>query len=125
MTDLDTRSLDEKIKHALKREGLDKTAPQEDANLSGLGFGMRIATEFMAGTAVGFGLGYALDTWCNTTPIFILLFTLLGFGAGLLNVYRFIMKIDDSMGLNREAYLTEAQQTARQNTDKNPQNHNP
>jgi ATP synthase protein I len=122
---LDTHSLDEKLHKALKREGLLKTASSdESASLSGLGFGMRIATEFLVGTLVGMAMGFGLDKLCGTAPLFILIFTLLGFGAGMLNVYRFIMKMDDSIGLNRSGYLTEREQSGRQNTGENPSEHN-
>ncbi len=39
--------------------------------------------ELVAGIAIGFGMGYGLDSLFGTIPIFLVLFTLLGFAAGV------------------------------------------
>ena len=54
----------------------------------GLGLGLRIAVELVASVAVGFGLGFALDRWLGTGPWLLLVFLILGFAAGVLNVQR-------------------------------------
>jgi len=53
-----------------------------------LGLAFRLATEFVAGVAVGGFIGWALDTWLGTTPLFLLVFFFLGVAAGVLNVVR-------------------------------------
>ena len=50
--------------------------------------GLRIAVDLVAGIAVGVGIGWYLDSQLETKPWFLLLFTILGFCAGLLNVVR-------------------------------------
>lgn len=55
---------------------------------SGLGFGLRIAVDLLAGLAIGVGLGLVLDNWLNTTPLMLVVFFFLGAAAGMLNVYR-------------------------------------
>lgn len=42
----------------------------------------------VSGPAVGFGIGYGLDAWLETTPWCGFAFLLIGFGAGFLNVWR-------------------------------------
>lgn len=42
----------------------------------------------VSGPAVGFGIGYGLDVWLETTPWCGLAFLLVGVGAGFLNVWR-------------------------------------
>jgi len=37
---------------------------------------------------VGVGIGWLLDHWLHTTPVFLGIFVLLGGVAGVLNVYR-------------------------------------
>jgi ATP synthase protein I len=54
----------------------------------GIGFGMRVATELVAGLVIGVGIGLLLDRWLGTTPWLLVVFFLLGAAAGLLNVYR-------------------------------------
>lgn len=55
---------------------------------SGLGFGLRIAVDLLAGLAIGVGLGLVLDSWLNTAPLMLVVFFFLGAAAGMLNVYR-------------------------------------
>jgi ATP synthase protein I len=50
--------------------------------------GYRLASEFVAGTLVGGLLGYGLDYALGTLPLFLIVFLLLGFGAGILNMSR-------------------------------------
>lgn len=42
----------------------------------------------VSGPAVGFGLGYAIDLWLETTPWGGVAGLLIGIGAGFLNVWR-------------------------------------
>ncbi len=39
--------------------------------------------ELVSGMAIGFGLGYGLDVLLGTLPILMIVFTLLGFVAGV------------------------------------------
>jgi ATP synthase protein I len=50
--------------------------------------GYRLASEFVAGVLVGGLVGFGLDKLFNTLPLFLIVFLLLGFGAGLLNMSR-------------------------------------
>ena len=40
--------------------------------------------------AAGFILGYVVDRWLNTQPIFLMAFGVLGFIGGILKVYRLL-----------------------------------
>jgi ATP synthase protein I len=50
--------------------------------------GYKLASEFVAGTLVGGLIGYGLDYVAGTLPLFLIVFLLLGFGAGILNMSR-------------------------------------
>nr|WP_252737467.1 AtpZ/AtpI family protein [Citreicella sp. C3M06] len=43
----------------------------------------RMVTEMVAGLGIGFGIGYGLDAVFGTQPWLMVLFTLLGFAAGV------------------------------------------
>jgi ATP synthase protein I len=62
----------------------------QDAEMRGRGmaYGMRMATELVSAVIVGGLIGYALDWWLGTKPWLFLLFFVLGFAAGVLNVLR-------------------------------------
>lgn len=81
------------------------------ASMSGLATGMRIGLEFVAGTLVGVAMGWGLDRLLGTTPWLLLLFTILGFAAGFLNVYRSMMQIEEGIGINRQNGLTKGPKT--------------
>lgn len=80
-------------------EDAKRVGPDRSATSSGLGLGFRVSIEFVAGVAVGVGIGYALDRWLGTAPIMLVLFLLLGGAAGVLNAYRAAKGLDESVGL--------------------------
>ena len=49
---------------------------------------MKLSTEFVAGVVVGAGLGWLIDRGLGTSPWGLIIFLLLGFCAGVLNVLR-------------------------------------
>ncbi|WP_349359677.1 AtpZ/AtpI family protein [Stappia sp.] len=59
---------------------------------SGAGHGfaqaMKLSTEFVAGVVVGAGIGWLIDRGLGTSPWGLIVFLLLGFCAGVLNVLR-------------------------------------
>ncbi len=50
--------------------------------------GFRLSTELVAGVLVGALIGWALDRWLGISPWGLIVFLLLGFAAGVLNVVR-------------------------------------
>jgi len=61
--------------------------PQQ-APPTSLGIAGRFATELMVAIAFGGGLGWLLDRWLGTRPIFLVVLVLLGAAAGIRNVMR-------------------------------------
>ena len=58
------------------------------ATASGYAKGFRLSSELVAGVIVGAGLGWIVDRWFGITPWGLIIFLLLGFAAGVLNVMR-------------------------------------
>jgi ATP synthase protein I len=48
----------------------------------------RMVIELVAGLLIGFGIGYGLDSLFGTMPIFLVLFILAGFAAGVKTMLR-------------------------------------
>lgn len=62
---------------------------QDRANRSrGMAYGLRMSSELVAAILVGGFMGYMLDTWLGTRPWLFLVFMMLGFSAGILNILR-------------------------------------
>ena len=55
---------------------------------AGYGQAIKLSSEFIAGVVVGAGLGWIIDRMAGTSPFGLIVFLLLGFGAGVLNVMR-------------------------------------
>ena len=58
------------------------------ADTSAIARGFRLSTELVAGVLVGTGIGLLLDRWLGSSPFGMIVFLLLGFVAGVLNVMR-------------------------------------
>ena len=94
--DLDRRirSLDERLGKHRKKTGIksaDEIESEKPANVStGAGFGnaMRLSSEFISAILVGAAIGYGIDWLIGTLPVAMIIFVLLGFVAGVLNVLR-------------------------------------
>jgi ATP synthase protein I len=62
--------------------------PNVGQNASALARGFRLSTELVAGVLVGAFIGWALDRWLGISPWGMIVFLLLGFAAGVVNVIR-------------------------------------
>ena len=78
----DLRALGRKIDDA-RGDSARRNAPP-----TGAGIAFRFATELGVALFVGAGLGWLLDHWLHTAPIFIVVMFLLGAAAGIRNVMR-------------------------------------
>jgi ATP synthase protein I len=75
---------------ARQRAGEASNDPAENraATASGYARGFRLSSELVAGVIVGAGLGWLIDRWFGVSPWGLIVFLLLGFAAGVLNVMR-------------------------------------
>ena len=82
--------LDERLRRLRERapEEEDKVVPRGSSPRTAYGFAFRIGVELVVALAVGGGIGWLLDHWLGTLPLFLLVFFVLGAVAGLLNVFR-------------------------------------
>src|SRR5436305_2009876 len=71
-----------------RAEGNAAPAPSESqgSDANGVGKAMRLSSEFIAGIIAGFGVGWLLDRVFGTSPWGLIVFLMLGFVAGLMNV---------------------------------------
>jgi len=76
------RALEGKIRVA-KGEDKKEKAPTFEDHHSQAQLAWRMVIEMVAGLLIGFGIGFGLDSLFETKPFLMLVFTLLGFAAGV------------------------------------------
>ena len=105
VSDLDPKrkleDLDAKLT-ALKAARKVEKAHQEE-HYSQANVAWRMVTEMVAGLGIGFGLGYGLDLFLGTTPLLMVVFTLLGFAAGINVMLRTAKEIQREQGAHQGA----------------------
>jgi ATP synthase protein I len=69
-----------------------------DGRGQAMGQALRLATELVAGVAVGGFIGWALDRWLGTAPLLMVVFLILGAAAGILNVIRSAVAMQAAAG---------------------------
>ncbi len=77
---------------------IDKMSPDDEKNLpNGKGLGtkrqssgraLQVGSDLIAGVVAGGMMGYGLDVWFGTKPLWLIVFLMLGIVAGLANVLR-------------------------------------
>ncbi|HJS30729.1 MAG TPA: AtpZ/AtpI family protein [Alphaproteobacteria bacterium] len=65
-------------------------SPEPTSSHRQMGIAYRVLVEMIAGIGVGAAVGWWLDGWFGTRPIFLLVMLVLGFAAAMLNVHRAI-----------------------------------
>jgi ATP synthase protein I len=82
--------LNEGLGHARDgaRRPSDSAGADQATTASGYARGFRLSSELVAGVVVGAGIGWLLDRWLGISPWGLIIFVLLGFAAGVLNVMR-------------------------------------
>lgn len=96
MTDKERAAFEGRISDLGARLDKVKSQHQADAEADldaqmrgrGMAYGMRMAAELVAAVIVGGAIGWGLDRLFSSTPWLFLLFFVLGFAAGVLNVVR-------------------------------------
>lgn len=86
----DSVSFEKRLEMARKKQGMDPmpAASGGSTQASAMGVGVRVGVELVAALVVGVGIGWYLDKWLQTSPLFLVVFVLLGGAAGVANVWR-------------------------------------
>jgi ATP synthase protein I len=83
------RSLGERLDQVgSRRDGPSGSASRSGTDMSAFARGMRLSAELVGGVVLGFILGWLVDRWFGISPWGMIVFLLLGFAAGVLNVMR-------------------------------------
>lgn len=80
------REFDKRLQRA--QDAIQEKHTPRPSRQSAMGLAFRIATELVVAVALGVGIGWGLDSWFGTKPIFLVIFFCLGAAAGVMNVIR-------------------------------------
>ena len=89
----DPASFEDRLRVARQKQGLDapvSAGPGSAVGTSALGVGVRVGVELVSAMVVAVGLGWLLDRWLHTLPLFLILSVVLGGAAGIANVWRLL-----------------------------------
>jgi ATP synthase protein I len=74
-----------------RKTGTDQAGGQgedDTARTSAMALGFRLSSELVAGVVIGAAIGWGFDRLLSTSPLGLIVFVLLGFVAGVVNVIR-------------------------------------
>ena len=80
----------ENIKYKTAKKNNKKS---QSLNLRNLGLYLRSGLELFASIVVGLVIGIVMDKYFETSPLFLIIFLVLGFASGIMNVYRSVKKL--------------------------------
>ena len=67
------------------------------SNAASLGKALKISTELVAAVVVGSTIGFLLDSWFDTKPLFTICFFFIGVAAGISNVFKSAKKMNKKL----------------------------
>ena len=102
-------SLDEKLDKVVDPREKTRRDAKSQSRTSGRGmaYGMRMASELVAAVLVGGLIGYGLDHFLGTKPWLFLVFFILGFAAGIVNLMRAYKRMQAEIEKESGGYLGE------------------
>ena len=92
----DIQKMAERIQKEKNKKKYANSENNKEESPSSVAMAFQISVELISGVLVGVGIGYILDELFDTHLLCILIFTILGGFAGMLNVYRYVNKTDES-----------------------------
>lgn len=78
------KDFDEKLKNAKKP----KEVKEQNQHNQAMSNAYKYATELLAGFGIGAVMGWSLDKWLDTKPLFMIVFIFVGAAAGIFNVVK-------------------------------------
>ena len=111
------RKLDQELK-AARQEFDEDYNPKPSPNDENVGVGARAGVELVGAVIGGALLGYGIDYYFETSPIFFLIFVLLGVVTGFYNIYKITLNVGTSVGFKGlKSRSKDAKQTANYDDD--------
>ena len=86
----------------LKNSNLKIKNQKKNNNFKGFGVYLRSGVELVSSIIVALVIGIFLDNYFKSKPIFLIIFLILGFAAGIINVFRSVKKLGFEVGFKKK-----------------------
>ena len=70
----------------------------DPGTMKAIGVAWTLPFELIVPVIIGGGIGYGLDRWLHTAPLFLLILGFIGFGVGLLNMNKAANSLEKKRG---------------------------
>lgn len=97
----DLENLGKELQAASRAHHKHDLTPEEARNAENMNTGLRAGSELIGAILGGGLLGWGLDKWFETSPLFLIIMLLFGIVAGFLGVWRITQKSGSSVGYSR------------------------
>ncbi|NBO19022.1 MAG: AtpZ/AtpI family protein [Proteobacteria bacterium] len=87
--------LQRKIEEVQANTGMKTAGENADNSPNSVGSGLQVGIELVSGVAVGSFLGFFLDRWLGTMPLFFIVCFFVGAAAGFRNLIRSTRQTDE------------------------------
>ena len=75
---------------------------KKNKNFKDFGVYLKSGVELVSAIIVALVIGVFLDNYFQSKPIFLIIFLILGFAAGIMNVYRSVKKLGFDVGFKKK-----------------------
>ena len=75
---------------------------KKNKNFKDFGVYLKSGVELVSAIIVALVIGVFLDNYFQSKPIFLIIFLILGFAAGIMNVYRSVKKLGFEVGFKKK-----------------------
>ncbi len=92
----DIKALENKIAKIKSKTAEKESGEIKHTKFSHIAIGLRLGVELASGTIIGAALGYMLNEIFDFKFMLLVIFTIFGGCAGMLNAYRYIKSLDET-----------------------------
>lgn len=79
-----------------------KNNKKKNKNFKDFGAFLKLGIELISAIIIGLVIGLFLDNYFQSKPIFLFIFLILGFAAGIMNVFRSVKRLGFEVGFKKK-----------------------
>ncbi len=88
-----------------KKKNLNKNNLKKNKNLKDINIVFKSGIELVSPVIVAVFIGIFLDNYFQSKPVFLIIFLILGFSAGIINVFRAVKRLGFEVGFKKKKMI--------------------